>query len=454
MNNDKKINIIFILTDHFRPDAICKSTPNLKKLSAEGVLFTNAYCAAPLCQPARTSIVTGLFPSQTGVCGNQSTPVSTQQRDDTFMNRLQKAGYYTAIIGKHHYIDRYGIGMNVREDADEIKRYGFDHVQQVLDDGENVHNKDDYTAYLEEKGLFKEFLEVFPQRAWQCEPHPFNADDTADGFIGVNAVRFIKEYCEPKPFYLNVGFVGPHPPFWHPGELKHDPLELADPIGASFTPQDKIMKAHYMDKCTLIDDYVGRLVQALKEKQIYDNTFLIFSSDHGENAGDFGIWDKRYCYEQSWGVPLIFAGAHTAGEKRMCGNRVSKSLVSHLDLYPTILSVAGITPAKTHSRWGRNILRMLDDEPGCGHSEIHSELGTVHMMRNGNWKIAYDPEAGGVQYLFNLRNDPNELNNLAGVAGYEKTTAQLIETILAHRIRLTQFTHVKEEQRVQDSRYV
>jgi arylsulfatase A-like enzyme len=452
--NNKKTNIILILTDHFRPDAVGEGTPNLQKLAAEGVRFTNAYCAAPLCQPSRTSMITGMFPSQTGVCGNQNPPVSNELRDDTFTNRLQRGGYYTALIGKHHFIDRYGIGMDIRQDADEIKRYGFDSVLQVLDDGENTHNKDDYTAYLEEKGLFDEFIKVFPEKAWQCRPHPFGDDDTVDGFIGTNAVKFLGEYSNDKPFYLNVSFVGPHPPFWHPGKLRHDPDKIADPIGAAFTHEDKVMKAHYLDRCSLIDKYIGKITDTLKNKGLYDNTLIIFSSDHGENAGDFGIWDKRFCYEQSWGVPLIFAGARTVGERRMCGSRVSKMLVSLLDLYPTILAAAGMEPAAERKRWGRNIFRMLDDEPASGHSEIHAQLGTAHMMRDGCWKIAYDPEAGGVQYLFNLRSDPNELSNLAGAAGYETVTARLLERILDHRIRLSQFTQVKEEQRVQAARCI
>jgi arylsulfatase len=449
-----KPNIVFILTDHFRPDAVCPSTPNLMQLAAEGVLFTNAYCASPLCQPSRTSIATGLFPSQTGICGNQSPPICDEQRSDTYINHLKRGGYYTALIGKHHFIDRFGVEMDVRDDAEEIKKYGFDYVLQVLDDGENMHNQDDYTAHLESKGLLKEFKEVFPSRAWQCKQHPFAPDDTAEGFIGINAVNFIKGYKDKQPFYLNVGFIGPHPPFWHPGELKHKPDNLKDPIGAPFTQEDKIAKAHYMDKCSLIDDYIGKIIAALKEKELYENTTIVFSSDHGENAGDFGIWDKRFCYEQSWGVPLIISGSNITGQQRRCGNRVSKALVSLLDLYPTFLAAAGIQICPKHNRWGKSIFKMLDNEPGSGHSEIHAQLATAHIMRDGNWKIVFDPEAGGVQYLFNMRNDPKELNNLAGVAGYEAITASLIEKILAHRIRLTQFTQVKEEQRVQDTRCV
>jgi len=229
-----KPNIILILTDHFRRDAVGPSTPNLQALAAEGTLFENAYCAAPLCQPARCSLITGMFPSQHGVCGNQSPPIPDALRDNTFMHRLRDAGYFTAMIGKHHYIDRYGLGVDLRDDNDEIGRYGFDHVFQVADE---------------------------------------------------------------RPFYLNLSFIGPHPPFWHPGELRHDPDGMPPPLGVPDNAADRRRRAHYMEKCSLIDRYIGRLVEALKKKGIYENTVIVFTSDHGENAGDFGIWDKRFFYE-------------------------------------------------------------------------------------------------------------------------------------------------------------
>ena len=109
MSDSYRPNIILILTDHFRRDVLGNHTPNLMRLAHDGVSFANAYCASPLCQPSRISIATGMYPSQTGICGNQSDPLHTDLRNDTLMNHLQKAGYYTALIGKHHFIDRYGI---------------------------------------------------------------------------------------------------------------------------------------------------------------------------------------------------------------------------------------------------------------------------------------------------------------------------------------------------------
>jgi len=438
-------NIILILTDHFRRDALGRSTPNLMRLAASGVRFENAYCASPLCQPARVSLVTGLYPSQTGICGNQSHPIPPHLRDDTFMRHLRRAGYQTALVGKHHFIDRWGVGMDVLQDDDEVKRYGFDHVFQVLDDGENRHNDDHYTRYLKAKGL----LETFRQSFGKGFRHPFAEDDTADGFIGRNGIRFIEEYAQERPFYLNLSFVGPHPPLWHPGELQHDPAAMPPAVGAPDDPATRQRRAHYMDKCALIDRYVGRLVEALKSRGLLDSTVIIFTSDHGDNLGDYGIWDKRYFYEQSAGVPLLLCGPGIPKEERMNGPRVSKWLVSHLDLYPTTLRLAGAESPVSRHRAGRDLLAMLHDEAHAGHQAVFAELGTCAMIRTGNWKLVFDPEQGGVQYLFNMAVDPREERNLAGVAGYEPVTLDLLQRMLAHRIRLTQFTHVKEEQRLQ-----
>lgn len=454
MNRDRSTdrpNIILILTDHFRRDALTpRTTPKLWALAGAGTRFENAYSAAPLCQPARNCIITGNYPSQHGVCGNQSPPIRRELRDDVFMRHLQLAGYATAMIGKHHYIDRYGIGMDVTEDDEAVRAYGFEHVCQVVDDGENLHNDDEFTHYLQQTGRLLQYREIQRTNAWACKAFPFEGDDdTVDGFIVRQGIRHLQSWDRQRPHYLNLSFVGPHPPFWHPGDLQHDPASVPAPIGCEPRPADCLRKAHYLDRCSLIDRCVGRLLTALKEAGQAENTVILFTSDHGENAGDYGIWDKRFFFEQSCGVPLIVSGAGMPAEQRQCGSRVSKALVTHLDLYPTILSLAGREQVRGREREGVDLCDVLADTPGSGHQEIHAELGTAVMIRTGNWKLVFDPEAGGVQHLYNLVRDPLELDNLAGAAGYERVTAGLIERILEHRIRITQFTHAKEEQRVQ-----
>ena len=440
-------NIVLILTDHFRRDALGASTPNLMALANRGTRFENAYCNAPLCGPSRVSLITGLYPSQHGVSGNQAEIIHDDLRDDTFMQHLRRAGYYTAMIGKHHYIDRYGLDMDTTNDTDEIKRYGFDHVCIVLDDGENGHNDDEYTHYLRERGKLEQFREALHKRTGDPFQHPFEADDSADGFIGLNGIRFVENYDEERPFYLNLSFIGPHPPLWHPGASEHNPDDMSAPIGAPDSADTRLKRAHYLDKCALIDEYIGGLVDSLKKRCLFEDTVFIFSSDHGDNLGDYGIWDKRFFYEQSVGVPLFMSGPGVPAGERRNGPRVSKALVTHHDLYPTILALAG-APLPKRKRVGKDLLAILRGEISA-HEAAYAELATCAMIRTGNWKLVFDPEQGGVQYLFNLAIDPQEQHNLAGVASYEHVTLDLVQRLLAHRIRLTQYTHVKEEQRLQ-----
>ena len=447
-------NIILIMTDHFRPDALGTSTPNLMHLANNGTRFENAYTGAPLCQPCRVSIVTGMYPSQNGVCGNMSEPISDELRDDTFMKHLQGAGYYTALVGKHHYIDAYGLNIDVVEEQDEaIKQYGFDYVWQVVDCGENMHNDDRYTHFLKDKGLLEMYRQAQGERANQCGEYPLPEKDCEDAYIGRMACEFIEQYDVEEPFYLNLSYVGPHPPYWHPGDLLHDPTKMRPPLNAPDTEIVRERRAHYMDKCAIIDRSIGNLIEALKAKQMTDNTILIFVSDHGDCLGDYGIWDKRFFYEQSVGVPMIMHGPGIIRGARNMGGKSCKALVSLLDLYPTILSLAGIdTTQLMVNRDGRNVLDILSEKRGAFRAELFSELGTAIMVRTGNWKLVFDPEQGGVQFLFNLMIDPQELNNLAGVAGYEQVTLDLVQRLLAHKIRLTQYTHDKEERRVQKVR--
>jgi choline-sulfatase len=432
-------------------------------LAERGIQFANAYCASPLCQPARASIITGKFPSQHGICGNQAEPIHPDLRSTTFIRHLQQAGYYCALIGKHHYLDRFGVGMDVSEDDDLIKEYGFDSVLQVVDDDENMHNEDAYTRHLRNKGLLGEFRAVFGELAWECKPHPFTEEDTPDGFIGRQGVEFIETYDRSAPLCLNLSFIGPHPPYWHPGELLHDPEAMREPLGdpvaypvrrgsvkyQALSLSARENRAHYMDKCSLIDRWVGKLTEALDKKGMLENTLILFTSDHGDNLGDFGIWDKRFFYEQCVGVPLVAAGPGIPSGERQSGRRISKALVSHLDLYPTFLELAGVNRRYDHTFWGRSLAPLLWGDTGMLHSAVFAELATSVMIRTGAWKLVYDPEQGGITYLHNLARDPEELENMAGLPGYGSVTAQLIEQILAQRIRLSQYTHAKEELRLQ-----
>lgn len=455
-NKTSTPNIILIQVDQMRPDHLNKM-PELMKLANNGIIFEHAYTAAPLCQPSRTSIITGMYPSQTKIYGNQTGPVANNLRDETFMNRLQKAGYFTALIGKHHYIDRYAIGIDVtKEDKEELKKYGINYLVQCLDVGEHIpnpdktENTDDYTNYLEKKGLLEKYFKEVNEGIGSGL-HPLEPDDSEDGFIGLQAVDFIKGYDGQTPFYLNVSFIGPHPPYMVPGGFITKTEDTDLPNSAHPNPNKSKRRAIYADMCLHIDFYIGKIIETLQTKGYSENTVLIFVSDHGDNLGDYGIWDKRYFYEQSVGVPMIICGKGIPGRDVRFGSIRSKALVSTLDIYPTVLSVAGIDISNLN-RPGKNLIEIINDRSSAFRDPVFSELGTCVMIRTAKWKMVFDPEQGGVCYLFNLINDPKEQNNLAGVNGYESVTAELTAQLLSKYISVFQSTQGKEQIRLQKVR--
>ncbi|MFO8082325.1 MAG: sulfatase-like hydrolase/transferase [Armatimonadota bacterium] len=442
-------NVLLILCDQMRADAL-QHAPSLRALTDRGATFTNCYCAAPLCQPARASIATGRFPTEHGVCGNMNDPVPETMREDTYMSRLQEAGYRTALIGKHHFIDRFNAGMDVTEDDDEVAGFGFDDVWQVVDIYESFHNEDRLTAWLRERGRLERWRELAQSQGQQFYQR-LKPGETVDGFIGECALEYIRGHEEDGPFYLNVGFVGPHPPYWAPAEYadRFDPEEMPAPKGVTDPdeiPRVKQRRALYAASVALIDDYVGRLVEALEESGILDDTLIVFTADHGDMLGDFGIMDKRWFHEESARVPLVMAGPGVAPDPRL-GGITCRNLTSSADLYPTFLQAAGLD-WRDDSREGLSLLEAAADR-GPRRERVFSELGTAMMVRDASHKLVYDAEQGGVVQLFDLRRDPEELTNLAGVPGYEPVEQRLTEALLTRLIGLTHHTHEKERNRVQ-----
>jgi choline-sulfatase len=380
-------------------------------------------------------------------------PISEERRRDTYARHLQEEGYHTALIGKHHYIDRFAVGMDVLEDDETIRGYGYDHVWQVVDD--HLRNQDTYTRFLDEIGKLELFQGMTRRGAYDHDaltPAEFD-----DGYIGETAAAYIANYRGTGPLYLQVGFLGPHPPHWVAGEYAemYDPATVPSPRGVPLGAQgaaqrERALKrrAAYLGRVSLIDHYVGRLLQELEKRSMLGNTLVVFSADHGDSLGDRGIWDKRFFFEQSAGVPLVMAGPGVEINSRL-GGGVCKALVSGVDLYPTFLDAAGAENLLgAGQREGRSLFGVLEDRAPL-RSEVYSELGTAMMVRDANWKLVYDAEQDGVQYLFNLRRDPEELDNLAGAAGYREVEARYVDKLLSRLIRMTHFTHDKERRRVQ-----
>jgi choline-sulfatase len=459
-------NILFVTTDHLRRDiaGMPSVAPNLNALADRGVEFANAYCASPLCMPSRNCIVTGQYPSQHGVCGNMNEPLDADQRADTYLSLLRNAGYRTALVGKHHFIDSYGLGIDVVDEIDEeIADYGYDYVHQVLDDGENLHNDDRFTRHLDDIGELERYRRLQGEGA-DC---PFDPDHVADGYIGEQSVAFVEEHDGDEPFYLHASFVGPHPPYgWIPEEFDtFDADDAPDPAGVDDPDRRRSIRetrAKYMGKVSLIDHYIGELVDTLDDRGLLDETLIVVTSDHGDMLGDDGVFDKRHFLEQSVGVPLVLAGPGVEpGEdvERAGGGLTRKELVTLLDLYPTFLDAAGLADADDgpgihgrDDRSGRSLFPVIDGTVTERRDAIFSELGTTMMVRDASHKLVYDPERGGPLKLYDLRTDHDERENLIGTPSVDEAQRRLTERLCSRLIRQSNETHVKEQMRVQEVR--
>ncbi|MFB6217761.1 MAG: sulfatase [Halobacteriaceae archaeon] len=447
-------NVVFVLTDQLRPEAVTPETaPNVHALADDGVSFANCYCASPLCMPSRNCLVTGQFPSQHGVCGNMNEPLDAEQRGDTYLSHLREEGYHTALVGKHHLIDRYNVGMDVCTDREEIESYGFDSVHTVVDEGENVHNEDRYTRYMAEQGRLEEYRRIQEERAWEGGEFPYEASEFVDAYVGRQAVAFVDEYDRADPFFLNASFIGPHPPYWVPDEFDtFDPAAMPAPRGVEDPERVRELKevrAKYRGRVALIDHWVGELTDALERRGIREETLVVFTSDHGDCLGDHGVVDKRRFFEQSATVPLVMSGPGIEVDDRL-GGVTRKELVSGVDLYPTFLDAADADdPTGEADRDGRSLFPLANNGETERRDAVFSELGTASMVRTANWKLVFDPEQGGVQGLYDLRADPDELDNLAGDPAHESVREELLSRLLGRLVRQRPFTHEKEQQRVQ-----
>jgi arylsulfatase A-like enzyme len=458
-------SVLFVTADHLRRDVAGRHdvAPNLNALADRGVEFANAYCASPLCMPSRNCIATGQFPSQHGVCGNMNEPLDAGQRADTYMSHLRDAGYRTALVGKHHFIDSYGLGVDVVDEIDdEIAEYGYDHVHQVLDDGENLHNDDRFTRHLDDIGELERYRRLQGEGA-DC---PYGPENVADGYIGEQSLAFVEEHDGDEPFYLHASFVGPHPPYgWVPDAFDtFDPEDAPEPVGVDDPERRRSIRetrANYMGKVALIDHYVGELVDALEAADRLDETLIVVTSDHGDMLGDDEAFDKRHFEEQSVGVPLVLAGPGVeTGEvpERQGGGLTRKELVSLVDLYPTFLDAAGLDAPGgpgvhgDDDRSGRSLFPVIDGSAEDRRDAVFSELGTTMMVRDASHKLVYDPERGGPLKLYDLRTDPGERTNRAGDPGAADAQRRLIERLCSRLIRQSNETHEKEQMRVQDVR--
>ncbi|GGK27384.1 sulfatase [Yeosuana aromativorans] len=464
----EKLNVVFIISDQHKLEAVgaygsdLAITPNIDALAKTGVRFTNCYTPAPVCAPARAALITGMYPYTNGAIYHKA-PVTMP--DDRIKNigsgYLRETGYHEGIItlaeifkqqgystaspGKMHVHGE--LQKNVDEDHKDGNAMGFDETSvryyTYFPGGhyEDEVGEDTYMRYRQ----FKKYNDVYKRGSSDLNElyRPTlvkNDEDNFDMVVARKSIEFIdKRAQDGNNFFLYVGFEKPHPPFTTTQKYldMYNPEDFTLPKTYddwyvkgkypwvpnwvhSGLPKDpekaKHVMAAYHACVTEMDDMVGRVVQHLKDKGLYDNTIIIYTTDHGEHLFEHGLRGKHCMYEDAVNVPFIISCP-----KLFKQNSINNSLVSFIDIMPTLAEL--INGKIPETAQGISLVDVLKNGTELKDRVVYSEFrGTDYnllpkvknvpsrMMRKGDYKFIYTH--GIIDQLYNLKEDPDELNNL------------------------------------------
>lgn len=426
--SNERPNVIVITTDHMRMDNVgangneAMETPYIDSLVSDGVSFTRCHCPAPVCMPSRASLFTGQYPSSHGVRTNG---IPLRENEITITRVLAEKGYYTGQIGKLHFLPH-----NNRNHRGYHPSYGFD---ELLIADEPGCYPDAYGRWLEALGpkAREQGRVAMPGERKRLHYYLFEGPDniTHAWWVGNETIRFIKENKN-TPFFLHAGFYAPHPPLNPPQSQinryrgKKLPRRLSkkgemDSMPRSYQNAAKVLadtseeiwqeyKLYFYAMVSMVDVVIGRILDALKSEDMLNNTLLIFTSDHGDYLGDHGLVSKSiYCYDGVLLVPLIIRGPNIP-QKGLSG-----ALVELTDIMPTILDYLNIDiPVGVQ---GKSMVPLFKGESAirdCTFAEFGPNNYWQRIIRTDEAK--YKCNTRGEEILFDMRNDPNEFNNLAG----------------------------------------
>jgi iduronate 2-sulfatase len=448
-----KYNVLFIASDDLRPELGAYGvagikTPNIDKIAARAVRFDNAYAQYPVCNPSRTSLLTGRYPTETRVINNNDYFRRIDPQTVTLPQYFKNNGYATLRSGKifHGGID------------DEVSwTEGGEPVNPNITERGNPNFKPTKSAAVDPD-------DEEPAQTPAANTKASNSDRIivlegdgekhGDYKAATRAIQLMEKYRE-QPFFLAVGFVKPHSPptapkrFFDlydvntislpvdfgttpkapPGfpEISIPPRNADLFIGRESTPElAREMKRAYWASVSFMDAQVGRVIDALERNGLKDNTIIVFWGDHGYHLGEKGKWSKAYSlYEVGLRVPLIIA---LPKEK---GSESSRRVVELIDLYPTLAELCGLPKPSGVS--GQSIAKLLKnpragwDLPAYSVTDYRGILG--RSVRTARWHYVEWDEGKSGAMLFEHPKDPLELKNLERDPQYAKVIAEMKELL-------------------------
>jgi choline-sulfatase len=432
-------NYLILLTDQQRWDAIgalspWMRTPNLDRLAAEGTVFTQCITSSPQCIPARMTLMTGLYPHNTGVWRNIE--CSLNPAIPNWVQAFAKHGYRSSFIGKSHLHPHKG---DLRERRHLMNAYGFEDVMEVTGPRASMDVRSDMTDHWDAIGVWDRFREDFEERfrtkPYTVRPSPLGLEDYYDVFVGRRAVEYLQGYTDPRPWFCWVGFPGPHEPWDTPEPYasmykqadmpapiprppsamrKHEGhldrlLRTTSPQNPGLRSEDiAAIRASYAGEVSLIDAMIGDIFRVVEGRGDWDRTVVVFLSDHGEMNGDYGLLYKGNFLESAVRIPLIVRMPESGG--RSTANRPCDALVELVDLGPTLVEMIGAETPQPN--WGRSFLPVLRGDETDGRQYVASEFAGEMMIRTKRWKMALNSN-GEPYLLFDLVHDPQEQDNRA-----------------------------------------
>ncbi len=466
--------ILLFTMDECRYDALscyggrAIATPHMDALAASGIRFDRALTPSPVCLPARCALLSGQYPHRTGMVSNTVDRLLAPETPNLF-NLAKSAGWTTALTGKCHFTATpyaqltYGKPFDGEAIRDYLLSLGLDHL--ALCDGKvgTFWFWDEYSRGLKEAGLFEKV--AFHGQPAQALLFPGPEEWHTDAWTGRQAVEYLEAHDAERPLLLWVSFPGPHYPHdpprryldrvdesqlpllrWREGEFDggdkahcrsfRRPLEEeapparceggSNPGGSSRYTDDewKEIQRHYLANVALIDDAVGEVLAAAREK-FGANLDVILTSDHGDMMGAHRLWGKGFCaYEEVIKVPFLASGPVFVGHAAQ--GQPSDARVSLLDILPTVCRMVGVeVPARCD---GRDLRQSLADG---GHELLFSFHAGLLIADDGRWRLSINQVSGTVE-LYDLEKDPGEYENLAHVPEGQAVRCRLERAALEH----------------------
>ena len=444
-------NLLLITFDQWRGDwgnpyKPIVELPNIRKLAERGITATRCYTSSPHCVPARFSWLTGLEPSRMGVTENKS--IRMPPNAPSFVRDLQKAGWQTHLVGKTHWTP-HDKDYDLRDNMELMKEIGFDDVIEIGGPRAMRRIKCALTDEWDKAGVLnthredleKRYGQGFGQDAWQVRETVLPVDLYPDIWITRQAINKICTMKTDKPWFLWVSFCGPHEPFDTPRPWKNRnrwtrlPTPIQTPEWVAKQPKESVLfqttkrwrsklnkrainacRRDYADKLQLLDEQVGKLVEALDFSGHKEGTAVAITADHGEHLGDFNSLYKGTFLESAIRVPFVYCD--TCSEK----DGESKKIVIKKPINVSN-AIQVIASSLTSRAKIADIVEQLEKT-----SYVIVEFKDEIMIIKKNKKVAMKND-GRLLWGTNIKKDPREQENCILGARNKKTWEVLISIL-------------------------